>query len=78
MNEVELKTVNITSKGQITIPAKARKRVLKDSKTALIVTTPNEIRIRRPLSEDEAWLRLNMEAASDWFSKEEDEAWKDL
>lgn len=78
MNEIELKTVNITSKGQITLPAKARKAIFKNSNKALIIMDNKEIRIRRPLSEDEAWLRLSMEAAKDWFSKEEDEAWKDL
>lgn len=69
----------ITSKGRITIPVAVRKRLglklgdlveFKVSKTGVTLDKAGQL--------DPAFLKLAQEALSDWNSKEDDEAFRDL
>ena len=83
----ELKTVKITSKGQIAIPKDIRKMegFKEGSKLALLAFNDHiEMRpltsMTRATSKESILTYLASESslAKDWMTKEEDEAWKKL
>jgi AbrB family looped-hinge helix DNA binding protein len=78
----EIKTVTITSKGQICIPHIARnmKGFKEGSKVSILVYSDHvELRPMKQVSEKLFPALVSEEVlAKEWNTKEEDEAWKDL
>ncbi len=78
----EIKTVTVTSKGQICIPYAARtmKGFKEGSKVSILVYSDHvELRPMEQVSEKLFPALVSEEVlAKEWNTKEEDEAWKDL
>ncbi|MBI2548505.1 AbrB/MazE/SpoVT family DNA-binding domain-containing protein [Candidatus Woesearchaeota archaeon] len=78
----EIKTVTVTSKGQICIPhiARAMKGFKEGSKIGILVYSDHvELRPMEQVSEKLFPALVSEEVlAKEWNTKEEDEAWKDL
>ena len=83
---LEMKSVTITEKGQISIPKDARKKLFKKGSKVGVFTYHNRIEIR-PLSEIkniiekekvETALASEKVLAKDWLTPEEDKAWESL
>ncbi|MBU1201087.1 MAG: AbrB/MazE/SpoVT family DNA-binding domain-containing protein [Nanoarchaeota archaeon] len=78
----EIKTVTITSKGQICIPHTARTMTgFKEGSKISILVYPDRVELRpmKKVSEKLFFALVSEEVlAKEWNTKEEDEAWKDL
>ena len=79
---LEMKTTKITGKGQIAIPKDIRdKEGFKEGTKIAILAFDDRIELR-PFSQisDKMFTLLASEKslAKDWFSKEDEEAWKNL
>ncbi len=82
MTLVEMRSVTITSKGQIAIPKDIREiEGFKEGEKIVILAFEDHVELRpmKRMSE-EMFPALASEAvlAKDWLSKEDEEAWKDL
>ena len=79
---IEIKTVKITSKGQIAIPKDIRdKEGFKEGAKIALLAFKDRIELR-PLKQVNEKLLLTLASekslARDWLSKEDEEAWKSL
>ena len=84
----ELKTVKITSKGQIAIPKDTRKiEGFKEGSTIALLAFDDHVEIRplnyikkAELSKESilSYVMSESSLAKDWLTEEEDEAWKNL
>ena len=69
----------ITSKGQTTIPVSVRKRLgLKSGDLVEFKVGKSGVTLAKADRLDAAFLKLAQEAFSDWNSKEDDKAFRDL
>ena len=82
MSLLEVKSVTITSKGQIAIPKEIREieGFTEGSKIAIMAYEDRvELRPLKQISEKMFTVLASEKAlAKDWLSKEDEEAWKDL
>ena len=78
---IEMRTVTVTSKGQIAIPRDIRNlKGFKSGERLAILAFKDRIELR-PLSQVDSlltYLATEKVLAKDWNSKEEDKAWKNL
>jgi len=82
MTLLEMKTVTITDKGQIAIPKDIRKiEGFKEGTKIAILAFPDHVELR-PLQQlsEKMFTALASEKvlAKDWYSKDDEEAWKNL
>ncbi len=69
----------VTSKGQTTIPVSVRRRLgLKSGDLVEFKVGKGGVTLAKADRLDAAFLKLAQEAFSDWNSKEDDEAFRDL
>ncbi len=80
----EIRTVKITSKGQISIPSAVRARAgFKEGTKISVVAYDDRVELR-PMKKEKisdammAMLVSERVLAKNWLSKEDEEAWKDL
>ena len=80
----EIRTVRITSKGQISIPSVVRARAgFEEGAKINVVAYDNRVELR-PMKKEKmsdammAMLASEQVLAKNWLSKEDEEAWKDL
>ena len=80
----EIRTVRITSKGQISIPSAVRAMAgFEEGAIVSIVAYGNRVELR-PMKKEKisdamlAMLTSKKVLAKNWLSKEDEEAWKDL
>ncbi len=82
MELIEMRTVTITSKGQIAIPKEIRKlKAFKEGSKIAIVAFKDRIELRPMAHFSERMFPALMSEkalAKDWLSKEDEEAWKNL
>ena len=82
MSLIEMRTITITSKGQIAIPKELRKlKGFKEGAKVAVIAFKDRIELRpiRHFSERMLPALISEKAlAKDWLSKEDEEAWKDL
>jgi AbrB family looped-hinge helix DNA binding protein len=78
----EIKSVKITSKGQISIPLIARDKAgFKEGSSVAVLVYDDHVELRpmKQISERMETMMLSESSfAKEWNTKEEDEAWKDL
>ena len=86
---MEIKTINLSAKGQLCIPQKMREEVgFKEGEKLMLIAKDDEIIIKKSkdvlkkldISKESFETMLMSEAvlAKDWLSKEDEEAWKGL
>ncbi len=80
----EIRTVKITRKGQISIPSAVRARAgFEEGAKVTVIAYDNRVELR-PMKKERisdamlAMLASEKAFAKNWFSKEDEEAWKDL
>ena len=80
----EIRTVRITSKGQISIPSAVRARAgFKEGAKISVVAYNDRVELR-PMKKEKmsdamtSMLASEQVLAKNWLSKEDEEAWKDL
>lgn len=81
MTLVEMRTVKITSKGQISLPQELREKTFKEGSKVAVLAYEDRIEIR-PMNiideKMELMLASRQVLGREWDTPEEEEAWKDL